>query len=492
MSPAPHEPHAGRTVRHPSPPPHGECLISPRPDDADPDNPWRSPDRRIAHPGPSQSRFRSELGLPPDRPIIMSGHQAGLWHAGIAAKWFAVGAAAAARGASAAWVVVDQDTNDLFRLPVPVRDMATGQAARATWNLVPGPFVAAHDGAPTGLIPACSPGPFVPPPGRAPEPGVDDSCARIIAGLAAHAGATSAAEQFARAASDLLAPLAPAPFLFFASAISRTGLFAEIVERMTRDPRACRDAYNAALTEFPDPTIPPLSESAATGSELPLWALGRGAVKSRSRVTSSQVASVERASLAPRALLMTGLLRWAGCELFIHGLGGGESGASGYDRITESWFRRWLGVELAPAAVVTASISRWPSSRPLPSPEAVHRAMWEAHHARHNPRYLGDIAADNLKHELLSAIRDSRLSGRSAAPAFKELHQLLERVRTSRSAQIDTLDTRARIAGDESRSATVRSDRTWPFPFLDPAELERLADRVRAQFRTSAGPGAGP
>ena len=35
---------------------------------------------------------REELGLPLDRPIIMTGHQAGIWHAGIAEKFVAGGA----------------------------------------------------------------------------------------------------------------------------------------------------------------------------------------------------------------------------------------------------------------------------------------------------------------------------------------------------------------------------------------------------------------
>jgi nicotinate-nucleotide adenylyltransferase len=45
--------------------------------------------------GNAVRQLRAALGLPVDRPVIMTGHQAGIWHAGIAEK-FVVGARMAA------------------------------------------------------------------------------------------------------------------------------------------------------------------------------------------------------------------------------------------------------------------------------------------------------------------------------------------------------------------------------------------------------------
>ncbi|MGA1222965.1 MAG: hypothetical protein ACO31E_00190, partial [Phycisphaerales bacterium] len=62
---------------------------------------------------------RAALGLPVDRPVVMTGHQAGIWHAGIAEK-FLVGAALAAEcGGVLAHVVVDHDLNDASLVAYP-------------------------------------------------------------------------------------------------------------------------------------------------------------------------------------------------------------------------------------------------------------------------------------------------------------------------------------------------------------------------------------
>ena len=51
--------------------------------------------------------------------MVMSGHQAEVWHAGILTKMLALRGVAGAAGARAAWVVVDQDANEpgIIRYP---------------------------------------------------------------------------------------------------------------------------------------------------------------------------------------------------------------------------------------------------------------------------------------------------------------------------------------------------------------------------------------
>ncbi|MCA9274359.1 MAG: hypothetical protein KDA31_15085, partial [Phycisphaerales bacterium] len=57
------------------------------------------------------TRFREQLGLPTDKPIIMTGHQAQLWHPGILAKLFAAQSVASQVGGVVVWLIVDMDTN---------------------------------------------------------------------------------------------------------------------------------------------------------------------------------------------------------------------------------------------------------------------------------------------------------------------------------------------------------------------------------------------
>ena len=68
-----------------------------------------------------------------------------------------------------------------------------------------------------------------------------------------------------------------------------------------------------------------------------MWSLSAG----RRDAVRVDAAPAEEA-LAPRAFLMTAIARLACCDLFIHGTGGER-----YERVTEAWVARWLGLPLA-------------------------------------------------------------------------------------------------------------------------------------------------
>jgi hypothetical protein len=68
---------------------------------------------------PVALRARQELGLPTDRPVVMSGHQTTFWHPGILAKWYAMNAAAQRVHGATAWVAVDHDTDDPTAIAYP-------------------------------------------------------------------------------------------------------------------------------------------------------------------------------------------------------------------------------------------------------------------------------------------------------------------------------------------------------------------------------------
>ncbi|MFT3686998.1 MAG: hypothetical protein QM783_19105 [Phycisphaerales bacterium] len=120
-------------------------------------------------------------------------------------------------------------------------------------------------------------------------------------------------------------------------------------------------------------------------------------------------------------LLMTALLRWLGCDLFIHGLGGGASGdeaGGGYDKVAERWFAHWLGNEaaLAPSVVATATVLLpLGESGPLLTESDLLDVQHKAHRGRHHPRILGDAGVQAEKDRLVGVIAAS--TDRGAPPA---------------------------------------------------------------------------
>jgi len=259
--------------------------------------------------------FRRELGLPADVPIVMSGHQAGFWHAGILAKRYALEACAEASGAHAAWLVVDHDTNDAGAVRYPAKE--SERLADRVWRLAPA------GAAPTGKLESVSPAEL---PGDAAEDFVREGLGAIYDALKP---ADSLAAQI-HAAVESLAHAGDVSTVF-STKLAQTALFGELREYIASDPERCREAFNEAVKGT---TIRPLMPG-----DLPLWDLS-GPV--RRRVRDGDLETIDRQSLAPTAILQTMLLRAAGCDLFIHGTGGGGTGdGEGYENATARWHASW-------------------------------------------------------------------------------------------------------------------------------------------------------
>ncbi len=200
----------------------------------------------------------------------------------------------------------------------------------------------------------------------------------------------------------LIAPLIPPAPSVFATALASTEAFAALLEAMRADPGACVRAYNRACAAHPDAGMRPLVAEEAPGQvELPLWRLVPG--ERKRPVFARELPSIPAHELAPRALLMTGLVRLFACDLFIHGFGGGGlDGAGGYEAINDGWFAAWretsapvrAALPWPPAPYVTVTATRLlplGAEAPPTAAEAA-RAVWRAHHALHDPGALHDPA----------------------------------------------------------------------------------------------------
>ncbi len=408
--------------------------------------------------------LRAELGLPTDRPVVMTGHQPEFWHPGILAKYIAADALAGAADAHAAHLVVDSDETDPGAVRIPV----TGDTlAVRTLRLLPQPGAG---------VPACAaPGarPVAADPADTIEP-VRNGLRSIIRTLEAHASASSLGEQLGRSISELLQPWAPLPAPLYSSRLAATSAFRAIVDRMASDPRACIEAHNAAVEQIPEARIAPLVSS-ADRLELPLWRIRPG--QARARVFAKDLPGIPAGELAPRALLLTGFLRLFACDLFIHGAGGAV-----YDRITDRWLESWLGRAPAPAVRATATLRLPLSTRGVPAVADIDRAAWTAHHARHDPSLVGDTAGAAQKARLLAAVRSARVAGADALPPFRALQDFLADHRARHADALAQLHAQADALRARRDEAAIAADRTWAFP-LYPAELlDALASDIRGAF----------
>lgn len=405
--------------------------------------------------------FRRGLGLPEDLPIVMSGHQAGFWHAGILAKRFALQACADAAGAHPAWLVVDHDTNDAGAVRYPAKD-AEGRLVDRTLRIAP------KGAAPTGRLDAAD----------APEIPTDSAEPFVLDGLRAIAGALTTAESPAEslaaqvhAAAESLAD-AGAVSTVFSTNLAQTTLFGELLEYIASDPERCRETFNEAVKGT---SVRPLMPG-----DLPLWDLS-GPV--RRRVRDDDLTTIDRQSLAPAAILQTMLLRAAGCDLFIHGTGGGGTeDDEGYENATSRWHASWsppLG-DLAPITVATATLTLpLAGGAGVPDDEEVAELVWRSHHLRHEPQAEAD---KDRKRAILQKIEHAPRNSAARAEQFATLHNLLDEHRRSSAEAIAQADKAAERARARRRDAELINDRTWPFPLHPAASLGALRKEIRSCF----------
>ncbi|MEC9373417.1 MAG: hypothetical protein VYC34_06205, partial [Planctomycetota bacterium] len=375
-------------------------------------------------------------------------------------------------GAAPAWLIVDQDDNDPFTFDLPVLDREGVLRAQAVALAAP-----PNTSIPNALRSAASPQP--PKPDAQPAlPTVAAGLEAIVESLQRSAAQPSAAAQLTAALQALLQPHLPQAPAFPATRIAETDLWSDWLRELGAEPRRAATLYNEAAAAHPEAGIPALAIPAEENAiELPLWRLEQGAP--RRRVTRADLSIHHPAAFAPRALLLTAILRAHACDLFIHGVGGASD-----DRITERWLRSWRNTSLAPQVMVTADLRL-----PLPGADVtlsdVAAARWRAHHARHAPDMLGDGPAAAEKRRLLAEIEYARSANADPAPHFRALHELLETTRIRHADRLSAFDEAARRTHLEAAGALIARRRDWPFPFHEPAAISALRAEITRAFEAA-------
>ncbi len=434
-----------KTSTHP--PELAEIALLPAPDA------WISDIRAPSSEQAIQARI--QLGLPTDRPIIASGHQPILFHPGIVAKLIALDHWSKETGAVSVWIVPDQDVVDpaLVRLPKQDGESLTVETVRIGGESI--------EHSPAASQPAIAINADLP-----------EELESIGSWLMGYEHEPSLARQFAIATIGMLCEQLDLqePTLVFASDLLSTDAGSGLFDAILADPKAAIESYNASVEKFPDAGVRVLSMT-ENRIELPLWRLDEnGRVPVFVELDSDS--GFDRSNLIPRGIMMTAIVRAFACDLFIHGTGGYE-----YDQITEAWIANWQGLSLAPIAAATATMRL---EFELPTTQDPDRAVWAAHHARHDPAMLGDFDAADQKLALVDEIAESKINGNQnhTAKLFAQLQQLLVETRSNHAGAIDGFDAASRAALESLEVREIANDRTWAFPLYTDQQLQSLKDEV--------------
>jgi len=429
---------------------------------------------------------------PRERPavgVIATGHQPWLWHPGILAKYVAAGAFARSRGLRAAHVVVDTDLIAGLTLDVPVlRGRRLGvhrvrlASVRVDRPTVVQPAVDARQV--TATLEAV--------PDRV-EGRVAVDLSPLIHAWRDLPPAANLAAQISDVLERLMLPWTGPLERIYASELLRSEAGRALVTEMVRDAHRCALTYNRAAASVPEARIRPLHVGVDV-VELPLWSItpwGRQPifVERAASDAGELMAGIDTGTLAPRALLLSALMRRERSDLFIHGRGGGV-----YDRVTEAWWTAWRGEVLAPMAVVSADVYL-DFDAPLADEAQLQRAQWYAHHLPGNiDRVLKLDGRDGRvarKREILAHMDDDR-DKRRRAKAFVEL----QAINAELGREHGDLLTAARQAVADARLGVANRDialrREWCFALYPREKLDALVRSlvpvaVGADYRTTGG-----
>ncbi|MEO1584065.1 MAG: hypothetical protein AAFR96_05760 [Planctomycetota bacterium] len=391
---------------------------------------------------------RSRLGLPTDRPIVMAGHQGGLWHAGIAAKLIAARALADRIGGAAAWLVVDTTDEDPLSYRSPSRDASGIYTERSAQ--IDDPPGSDRDKADNSF-----------------DEHAAARHARIREAWHRQPTETDAHTRATLAAIDLLGE--PEPIIIRASDLPRTGAFGAIVEAFRRDAAAIRSSYNNAAAMYPDAGIAPLA-----GDHLPLWRRTPSGARLPARDRDLEFET--RPDLLPKALVTTGVARAGLCDAFVHGTGG-----VGYEPINDRWLAEIVGHGLAPFVTATATL-RLRFEGDAVTREDAARAAWRAHHARHHPGVLGDADAEADRERIVARIEELPYLDPRRQKLYQELHAVIREARDRNADALGRMRSEADAFAARASEAALRSDRTWPAALHDPADLDALRLEIDRAF----------
>lgn len=393
--------------------------------------------------------------------MILSGHQPSFFHAGILAKRIALDKRAQSEATPSAWLLADQDINEPGVIEYPDLDDA-GTLVRRSWHATttqPGvPTFARTREVPTrpprvsSDLPTC----------------IQLGLEQIFEALREADGSTLA-EQYHTATESLLGDLVTQPCtLIKSSTLLETTRGQEALEKIVRAPIACAQTWNDAVeTVQRSARKLRIHNSNTSKTEAPVWKLDEHNRRQRGTVGDIQAHLEGKARVYPRAFLMTAIARADLCSEMIHGIGGGV-----YEEVTQLWAESFLGFQLAPISVVTAT-ARLPLNdfvEPVPDCPTAE----EIRRIEHNP-----WPDPTEKHRWIEQIQNAPFGSNDRQRLFLEMHQTMHELRKPAEQKIAAMKRARREAEKAIAQSRIAHDRTWPWPLLEHAALQDLHLEVR-------------
>ena len=428
--------------------------------------------------------IRQELNLPTDRLIIAIGHQPGIWHPGILAKFLAADALAAKVGrdrVAIVHLVVDQDTNEVSPIEIPI-ETETDSDAQTHFVSEPIELIEkpAHQmTAVNGQVPAAR---AIPIPvhlkNRVPK-SVARGLLNIHDALGQHASAATLAQQFAEAANQLMQPRVAEMHTINASALLATEFGSEVLATMQFEREACVASYNNAVQQFPDAGLTELVDQ-NDRLELPLWRIDKHGNRHRVFFDDIEAFELQPTDFRPRALLMTAIMRLAVCDLFIHGRGGFV-----YDKVMEAWLSEWWDVQPVPMVMATADVLL--RLRPGDDNDDSHtdtvsldESLVNFRHFLHDPLRRDSEHISPAKQKHLNAIAAELPRSTERRSRFREYHQWLIEQRRRHSDELARLLSQVQDAQRALLEKELRTKRNWAFPLYKKSAIDELARTVQS------------
>jgi len=420
-----------------------------------------------------------------DRPTIATGHQPYLWHPGILSKYLAADAVAQRVDGQTLNVVVDQDVLEGIDLALPVRDGDRLDVHHVRLGALQ-PLV------PLGAQPPIDAGEAAAALRDVPD-SVTVSIKPVLAAFNDLPKCRTVAEQMAVVLDRLLDRWITPPRRMLASELVTSNHGRAIVEAMREQASPCATAYNNAVADVPEAGLTPLAISRER-VEMPLWWVRWNRPRQRAYVDvadseptwvgeGGEPIDFDRGWLAPRAMLLTALMRSGVCDLFIHGTGGGA-----YDRATEQWWHAWRNEPLNPKTVVTADL-HLPFSAPLATPQEHDRAVWFAHHLPHNLDRYHEVDPDlkRRKREALAHMDDDRDPDRRAE-LFDRIHRINDALVARHQPCVQRSEHRVREAEVGLTNRAIAQRRDWCFTLYPDDAIETLHREIERGLSESATP----
>ncbi|QQE10800.1 hypothetical protein JD969_15005 [Planctomycetota bacterium] len=415
--------------------------------------------------------------------IVATGHQAWFWHAGILVKDIAGAVWAEKHGKKLVHLVVDHDVNEALRLQVPVEK--DGRLYVQTVRLG-----REQVGIATGFQGCVEVDEVLKKVDELNEPArgaLRDAWEQVK-----KVECKTLAEQVGVAQVKLMEAYtggAGRIALIFSSDLTKLRSYQRLVDVMMGDAERCVQIYNEEVRKRAEAGVGELVVTREV-VELPLWAVKDGQRRrrvfadigdSRTTLLVDEAGNVLGGdwTLAPKALLLTAAMRSdvVGCELFIHGTGGGV-----YDKITECWWKRWRGCELCPMVVATADMYL-DFDVPNCGLDELQAAVWWAHHVVHNVDRVDGVVNDGdgmlveEKISLLGHMNDDRDRRRRRA-AFRRIHEINDSLVDRHHDLVEAAEKRLADAKAGVKNRELAKRRDWSFVLYSKGDLMKLREMV--------------